>query len=204
MMMVIFGAGASYDSVPSRPPLTWGRDQLPTRPPLARDLFLPEGICSEALRRFAQCKPIIPYLQQHDPSRTIEQRLEILQSESEQDAERKRQLAAVRWYLQFVVSQFDIEWTSVSQGVTNYVTLLDQLRRCGGMSPVLLVTFNYDRMIEEALSSLAISVESLESYLKHDGFKLFKLHGSVNWGREVETQIEAANVSRQHLSDRMS
>jgi hypothetical protein len=120
--------------------------------------------------------------------------LEILQSESEQDAERKRQLAAVRWYLQFVVSQFDIEWTSVSEGITNYVTLLDQLRRCRGTSPILLVTFNYDRMIEEALSSLAISVESLESYLKHDGFKLFKLHGSVNWGREVETQIEAAKT----------
>jgi hypothetical protein len=190
-MMVIFGAGASYDSLPSRLPSLYPRTNLRERPPLASELFLPEGICSEALRYFPQCRPIIPYLQAHDPSTTIEQRLETLQSESDQDEERKRQLAAVRWYLQFVISQFNIQWSEVSQGITNYVTLLDQLRRCRGSSPVLLVTFNYDRMIEEALSSLSISVSSLESYVKDDGFKLFKLHGSVNWGREIDTQVDA-------------
>jgi hypothetical protein len=41
MIMVIFGAGASYDSVPSRPPRGLNARQfLPNRPPLASELFL--------------------------------------------------------------------------------------------------------------------------------------------------------------------
>jgi hypothetical protein len=191
MIMVIFGAGASYDSVPSRPPSGHIRSSVPSRPPLANELFLPLGLFADSLRYFPQCKPIVPYLQAHDPNVTIERKLEILQSEGDNDPERKRQIAAVRWYLQFVISQCDIEWGGVAQGVTNYVTLLDQLRRCRGTAPVLLVTFNYDRLIEEALSSLAISVTDLTHYTQHEAFKLFKLHGSTNWGREVETPITA-------------
>jgi hypothetical protein len=42
MIMVIFGAGASYDSVPSRSPKIgiYRRKMLPSRPPLATELFL--------------------------------------------------------------------------------------------------------------------------------------------------------------------
>jgi hypothetical protein len=41
MFMVIFGAGASYDSVPSRPPnFAYRRQFLVSRPALATELFL--------------------------------------------------------------------------------------------------------------------------------------------------------------------
>jgi hypothetical protein len=55
--------------------------------------------------------------------------------------------------------------------------------------PVLLVTFNYDTMIETALSSAPINlgISDFQHYDHNDDFKLFKLHGSVNWAHEIES-----------------
>src|SRR5580704_12327085 len=98
-----------------------------------------------ALVRFPQCHPIIPYLQNIPPDGNLEHTLETLQLEADTDPERRRQLAAIRYYLHFLFWEFDRDWISVTRGITNYLTLLDQLRR--QREPVLLVTFNYDRQI---------------------------------------------------------
>lgn len=62
MILVIFGAGASYDSVPSKPPAKVPRAQHPSRLPLASELFLDTGVFADSLTRFPQCHPIVPYL----------------------------------------------------------------------------------------------------------------------------------------------
>ncbi len=191
MIMVIFGAGASYDSVPSLPPYSHPRSTLDCRPPLAEELFLDSSFFAEALSRFSDCHPIVPYLQNVPAGKTIEHTLETLRSEAETDPKRKRQLAAVQYYLHFMLWECERRWHDVTFGITNYVTLLDQLRRsCGAGDTVSIVTFNYDRMIESALLSIGVRMELLPQYISHDAFKLFKLHGSVHWGREVETPID--------------
>jgi hypothetical protein len=188
--MVIFGAGASYDSVPARPPnLLYNRQRLFSRPPLAAELFLPEGFFAESLRNFPRCHPIVPYLQGIPSDGNIEGTLEKLQNEGAFDPERKRQLAAIRCYLQFVICECEREWNSVAGGITNYVSLLDQLRRTG--QSALLVTFNYDRLIENAFASIGHPITELPHYVDHPSLKLFKVHGSVNWAREVEIGIAA-------------
>jgi len=63
MILVIFGAGASYDSVPSRTPDRHPRALLYSRPPLARELFLGTDFFMSVLSRFPGCHPIVPYLQ---------------------------------------------------------------------------------------------------------------------------------------------
>lgn len=198
MMMVIFGAGASYDSVPSRPPSNHNRTALPSRPPLADELFLDTGFFATSLRAFPKCLPIVPYLQAHDSEVTIERRLEVLQAEGESDPQRKRQIAAVRFYLHFMIAECERQWNEVAGGVTNYVTLLDQLRRCRGNNPVLLATFNYDRLIDNALGSVDIGMTDISDYIRHDSFKLFKLHGSTHWARDVAeptiTDVKERNV----------
>jgi hypothetical protein len=51
MILVVFGAGASYDSVPSRPPAQYGRGHLQNRPPLGAELFLEdEAVFARNLR----------------------------------------------------------------------------------------------------------------------------------------------------------
>lgn len=201
MIMVVFGAGASYDSVPSRTPSNFPRDgntglfwqqNVESRPPLAKELFLTVDPFADSLSRFPQCHPIVPYLQQDGV--TIEHVLEDLQSEAESDPVRMRQLAAVRFYLQDVIWNCEDRWSVVHSGVTNYATLLDQLRRSRRPEEsVCLVTFNYDSMIESALRPAGVPIDTIPQYIADDAFKLFKLHGSVNWAREVDTPVD--NVS---------
>ena len=186
MIMVIFGAGASHDSIPSCPPQRTSQDA--DRPPLAAELF--QGRFTEWVKKFPKCIPIIPYLRSIAPGKTLEQELESLREEGKTDAERLRQLAAIRFYLQSVIWHCEYRWEDFAQGITNYVTLLDQLRRVRAKNePVLLVTFNYDRMIESSLSSVNLSISEFQHYIQNDAFRLFKLHGSVNWVREVENQV---------------
>lgn len=84
MIMVIFGAGASYGSVPSQPPSLYPRNMIYSRPPLASELLLDRDFFADALSRFPDCHPIVPYLQSSRPGVSIEQTLETLQAEGEQ------------------------------------------------------------------------------------------------------------------------
>jgi len=75
--------------------------------------------------------------------------------------------------------------------VTNHKTLFDQIERWRKRDDgVCIVTFNYDRMIEAGLLGLGINIVELADYVANEHYKLIKLHGSVNWAREVETLIE--------------
>ncbi len=116
MILVIFGAGASYDSVPALPPHDYG--DLESRPPLAKDLFLNRGLLAEALSRFPQCHPIVPYLRKPSEGKTIDQILEGLQNEAEEDPVRKRQLVAVRYYLHFMIWECERAWIQRAGEIT--------------------------------------------------------------------------------------
>jgi hypothetical protein len=106
------------------------------------------------------------------------------------DPERLCQITAIRCYLHCIIWECEQEWRNVSRKITNYTTLLDQLRRSRiNEEPVLLVTFNYDRMIEDALTSVDITIREFPDYIRNNSFKLFELHGSVHWGREIENNI---------------
>jgi len=196
MILVIFEAGASYDSLPSvEPNPNWIHSEF--RPPLAKDLFDDRAIFAKGLADFPDCYPIAPYLQAAQKlGHTIEYELEKLERESETDPERKIQMAAIRYYLHMVIWECEREWNDVTRGITSYVTFLDQLRRMRqNEEPVCLVTFNYDRMIESALRSVfRVTIDNISQYIAHDAFKLFKLHGSVDWAREIDTpEIEVGD-----------
>jgi hypothetical protein len=66
MLMVIFGAGASYDSCPTYPPGSVAFDEVGLgkldaygRPPLACELFANRPLFIKALGQFPQCKTIV-------------------------------------------------------------------------------------------------------------------------------------------------
>ncbi|MGA7760709.1 MAG: hypothetical protein WCA59_03105 [Candidatus Binataceae bacterium] len=191
MLMVVFGAGASFDSVPSKPI----RAEDINRPPLANQLFDTRPSFKSAMARFEKCLPVIPYLQEQHAS--VERVLERLQEEAKDYPERDRQLAAIRWYLHYALWELERRWLGVSQGVTNYKTLLDQIQRWRKPGQqVCLATFNYDTMLEAALPTVGINIENLNSYIRSE-YKIIKIHGSINWAREVHNppfQIDSLNV----------
>jgi hypothetical protein len=187
MLMVVFGAGASYDSAPSYPAGEWSVYEE-DRMPLADQLFDNRKEFVKALNLFPKCKPIVTPLRHRSGGIAIERELQRLQAEAAEYPERHKQLAAVRYYLQFMLWECERRWDEkAAQGVTNQVTLLDQIERLREPDEqVYLVTFNYDTMLETALSTVGIEIRTLDDYISSDRYKLIKLHGSFNWGRRGE------------------
>jgi SIR2-like protein len=110
-------------------------------------------------------------------------------------------LAAVRYYLQWIITQSCGSWRSVTRSVTNYVGLLDQIELVHkGNERVALVTFNYDTLLEEALSHFGLDIGTFSDYTqKHPFYRVFKVHGSVNWGRILTNKIESQNPTNPNL-----
>lgn len=74
-------------------------------------------------------------------------------------------------------------------GVSNYTTLINYIERFRqGEDPVILITFNYDTLIERALSLHFddFNFKAINDYIRRPSYKLFKLHGSLNWGHPIE------------------
>jgi hypothetical protein len=112
MLMVVFGAGASYDSIDVKPPGSsqpgWYIDEE-FRPPLAKDLFGFRGLFADAMANFEKLQPIVPILR-HAGAKNVETVLRELQDEAGDYPERLRQLMAVRYYLHFVIRECERRW----------------------------------------------------------------------------------------------
>ena len=194
MLLVVFGAGASFDSVPHfRPPHIFPATRPPLelthpendRPPLANQLFDTRPSFVLAMTRFPACIPLIPRLRKTDIQ--VEQELAIIRDEAVDYPPAHREIASIRYYLHFALWECQQNWQRQHVGITNYATLLREIERWRYRhnEEVCLVTFNYDTMLDEELERLLnIKFAKLSDYAqKH--YSLIKLHGSINWGREV-------------------
>jgi hypothetical protein len=183
MLMVVFGAGASFDSS-----FDWHPDEVrrDDRPPLANDLF------HERYRgfreQFQQFQGVIGELVPR-PGRSIEEALQRLQADGNTNSTRLMQVTAVRYYLQAMLASVTGTWLAATGGHTVYNNLLEQIQQHRKRDePVCLVTFNYDTLIEDALKrQLGMTCDVIADYVSHPHFKLFKLHGSTNWGRHINS-----------------
>jgi hypothetical protein len=190
MLMIIFGAGASFDSVAHLPvdpkfPEEW-------RPPLADNLFEDREHFVEWMTCFQQCMPVITSLRSNTEGESVEMKLKRLLDESIDYPQRKKQLTAIRYYLHCMLWMCENKWKEKHRGIENYSALLDQIEywRVQKNESVLIVTFNYDCMIEKALFRVGVHTQFFRNYIDDHRYKLFKPHGSINWGRIIK------NISR--------
>lgn len=190
MLMVIFGAGASYDSAPSYPPnVLHSAPNLETwRPPLAKDLFADRHHAFGAIvDKYPKLTHVLPSLRQPSNGRSVEQVLESYQLESA-NPETARELASVRFYLRDLFHKITEQWSLQTNGVTNYAPLIREALRYNRQNePILLVTFNYDMLLERALYTFDFKPRMPEEQFEsHPILKLFNLHGSIGWVRLTE------------------
>lgn len=203
MLLIIFGAGASYDSSPKFLDFRPGYD-VADRPPLAKELFH-EGRFSEQMARHSGCDPLFARLRrlgiQPDASASIEQELERVRDESGRYRHVALQMIELRSYLKEVIERCINGWVTHIAGANNYATLLDEVERwrSDNRESVAFVTFNYDTLLDQALSSiLRVGLGNMDSYIANPRYKLFKVHGSMHWMRKVVGYLswrdEQANV----------
>lgn len=192
MLLVILGAGASYDSLPPDvlEQLTLGTI-ADFRPPLAQELFDDRASFGEALDKYPQCAALVGELRKRlRADALLEQELERYQEQASDDPLLYRQLVAIRFYLQEVLWTCGSRWRELSHGVTNYTDLLFRLARWRHEreEALCVVTFNYDLLLDEAaVGTLGADLSTVEAYAADDRYRFLKLHGSVNWGRRVRS-----------------
>jgi hypothetical protein len=201
MLLVILGAGASFDSVDARvsAPRELKDDNERFleryRPPLARNLFADRSNYNRHMMRFPDCRPIIQHMRQNSelPDFNVERELEKFQGEANDYPPRRRQLAAVRFYLRHLLWECGSQTTRLSNGMTNHFRFFDRLElwRHKAQDQILIATFNYDVLVEDALrEALGITFPNIHSFTSHPEYRLYKLHGSVNWGRWMDIDLE--------------
>lgn len=152
--MVVFGAGASFDCTPG-----WEAIGTPKaanyRPPLAKELFSDRANFGEAVDLYPDCAPIVAEMRVLGDDRTVEAKLQEFAAESDFDSRRPVQLAAVRYYLRRIISECGQKTHERLHTVTNYVHLVDQIenhRARRDHAPAIYATFNYDTLLDHALS----------------------------------------------------
>jgi hypothetical protein len=192
----VFGAGATFDSVPDRPvtalypalrpPL--GADHPDNdRPPLANQLFDNRPQFVRAMTLFPSCLPLIPLLRK--PGIIVETELARIREQAQFYPQAHKELASIQYYLHVAIGECQDKWRARHSGITNYATFLRQIERwrLSFNEKVCFVTFNYDTMLDEELARL-LRVQlfrRMSEYAQVD-YALIKLHGSINWGREVD------------------
>ena len=196
MLMVVFGAGASYDSVPNVPIRSDGP------PPLAQHLFDDRPVFNAAIARFRECRPLVSRLRDlasrtDPPPPLLEDVLAEMAGQGAQNPTTRRQLMALRFYLREAIANHTSRWTTDITGLTNYGRLLERVEhwRVEKNERVALVTFNYDEMLDDALvEQLALGdfLHQPLDYVSRPDWNLCKLHGSTNWVRKVRLRRDEA------------
>ncbi len=136
----------------------------------------------------------MPLLRQ--PGISIEAKLAEFQEQAKTYPPAHRELNAIRFYLRSALWACQDHWRTRHRGVTNFATLLREIDRwrLARNELVCFVTFNYDTMLEEAMTQVVhFNVGDMNSYITGSDYQLFKLHGSINWGRELEGVVHPGN-----------
>jgi hypothetical protein len=196
-LLVIFGAGASYDSIN---PVTFVENpnrRIPMtpyyRPPLAVQLFEDRPNFHSALSSYPYFNGRVSELRRKTISAgglNVERELEQIQQEVNQYPPAAVELAAIRFYLRQILWDCGTKWHARAAGATNYAELLRRIEQwwLPRKEHVVLVTFNYDLLLDAALASFPIGLKpsDIDDYVRRDDYKVIKPHGSVNWSRIVE------------------
>lgn len=185
---MILGAGASYDSDPDTPAVKAAQ----SRPPLAKELF-DRGRFGHFVAEWKECQPLIHDLRLAARRGELEQQLEVFRDEAEGAEHIRRAVDAIPYYLRSVVDSECASWNESLNGVTTYQGFIRRLEswRAARNERIAVITFNYDTLLEQALTSVFPSrtFGRMRDYAEH-GFDLIKPHGSTNWWHPIKIPPE--------------
>ena len=182
MLLMVLGAGASYDSADM--PIQRSSSYSVWRPPLARGLFGTVPEYAAILDTYPQVAGLVHRVREAlHRDEDLEGTLESLRDEAGVVPLRRRQLLALQFYLRHLLRECGDRWASEHGGVTHYARLVDEIETWRGPAEVVYVTFNYDTLLEKALVGTK-RLNCLADYATGP-VRVIKPHGSVDWVRIV-------------------
>jgi len=177
-LTVVIGAGASHDCAASGAEV-----QNDLRPPLTSELFGSRPSFNAILKNYPRVQALSDELRTKlGRGETVES---LLRSFSEETSlVLKKQYWEIPYYLQELLGEVSKNY--VQSGTTKFSTLFRSIMK-SDLEKVLFLTLNYDRFLEKAISDVSgHKFLALSDYFPpHDKWALLKIHGSVDWGREI-------------------
>jgi hypothetical protein len=190
-LIVITGAGASYDSTGIEP------RNLDWQPPLVKDLFAERTAFHPILGLYPDAQTLAPDLRV--ATRTGSVGLEtylrdhVLRSASAYDRRRYR---AIPLYLQHLLHDVSEHYTTHP---VNYDRLINGVLRSA--DEVIFLTLNYDTILDSRLGQHS-RIRTIDDYVRPDfPWSLIKLHGSVDWARQIVGVDTSAAKDDPYLSE---
>lgn len=189
MLMVILGAGASYDSQ------LMDSFGYSISMPMVNKLFsltelssMDHSLINETLPLYPAVKPLLLEMENLIKTKTTlsaEEHLGNLQERSDGDEVLQRQLMAMRYFIRDIVSKCSKKITTKTGGTTAYSHLVSMLHNWSyaNKQKVVVVNFNYDELFEDAVRDMGSfwKTANIDDYLNAHDFSVYKLHGSVDW-----------------------
>jgi hypothetical protein len=196
--MLVFGAGASWDSIAV---LSESERDNSYRPPLTDGLFAP-ALLGRYLVGRGGAKGLVANVAPKLAGDRAESLEALLTKEYEFAAGRPnlaRGFTALRFYLRDLFNDATTMWPRQAGGATNYQWLVRQVEEWRGDvgGYVLWVTFNYDGLLDQALEDVYRhdfgfgGPGDLPAYITREDWCLIKLHGSYDWRRRTHLELRA-------------
>jgi hypothetical protein len=170
----------------------------------ARNQVYPQNMPSvHVVRQYPKLPHVLPYLRELSGGKSVEEVLEHLQDGAKSYPERLREFASIQYYLRDLLFEVTNKWGAETDWVTDYAALIGELLRLNkSAAPIVLVTFNYDLLLDHALESFGYHPQSPESPLEaHPILKLLKPHGSVDWVRVAKRAPERKIMSKELIEN---
>lgn len=218
VMLVIVGAGASFDCIPDVERYTDALELSPSlsrvqasvwelRPPLAKGLFDGKPAFGQFAADYGQVRPLIWTLRQARDPDALEDQLEAYERAAEEHPQKLFHLMAMRFYLRDVIRLCTEAMLSIQAdaGLTNYVGLVAELHAWATRSAehVCVVNFNYDFLLEQACEDVwMFDRSSPDNYISDPVFSIVKPHGAVDWERPMQSESRIS-VGRDSHSTRL-
>lgn len=178
-LVVIIGAGASYDCVDPNDYVVRG-----LKPPLTKELFDNRQAFLDALDNYPGARNVSAKLV---ASVTGGKPIEVAIREGMESANRviRKCYDEVPLYLQNIIGQVSNGY--ITRGANRYHAMIEDIEsRTGGMfRSVMYLSLNYDTLLERALRDwYQVGFVNLPDYLPSGDRKwaLVKPHGSITWG----------------------
>ncbi len=179
MKLIIFGAGASFDSIHSYYDIN-NDDNNVWKPPLANEIFSNRYKFIELVNEFKGAMSLKSEIVLHNDLEEYFQELWEFASENKDELTYSK-LINTQYYFQRLFMEISDNYSLL--GNSNYDVITNFAYKYSKKinEDVLFVSFNYDLLLDYAIERiLNIKFKDINDYIKHP-IKYIKPHGSCNW-----------------------